>query len=65
MIPLLINKFVTSFTTSLIIKKLLLFLAPIFLFYFLRKMGKRENLKKKSHLSEFDKGNIIEGEIVD
>jgi len=57
----------------LIIKKLLLFLAPIFLFYLLRKMGKRENLKKKSHLSEFDpstplrasKSHIVEGEIVD
>jgi len=42
----------------IIIKKILLFLTPIFFFYFLRKMGKRENLKKKSHLSEFDKSKI-------
>ena len=49
----------------IIIKKILLFLTPIFFFYFLRKMGKRENLKKKSHLSEFDKSKIVEGEIVD
>ena len=49
----------------IIIRKVLLSLVPLILFYLLRKMGKRENLKKKSHLSEFDKGNIIEGEIVD
>ena len=49
----------------LIIKKILLFLAPIFLFYLLRKTGKREQPKRKSHLSEFDKSRIVDGEIVD
>jgi len=49
----------------IIIKKILLFLAPIFLFYFLRKMGKREQSKRKSYLSNFDKEKIIDGEIVD
>ena len=48
-----------------IIRKILLFLAPIFLFYFLRKMGKRVQPKRKSHLSDFDKEKIVEGEIVD
>ncbi|OGE44292.1 hypothetical protein A3B45_02940 [Candidatus Daviesbacteria bacterium RIFCSPLOWO2_01_FULL_39_12] len=49
----------------LIIKKLLLFLAPIFLFYFLRKMGKGRQLEGKSKLSDFDKSQIVEGEIID
>jgi len=49
----------------LIIKKLLLFLVPIFLFYFLRKMGNKQQPKRKSHLSNFDKEKIIDGEIVD
>ena len=49
----------------IIIRKVLLSLVPLILFYLLRKMGKRENLKKKSHLSEFDKSKIVEGEIVD
>ena len=49
----------------LIIKKILLLLAPIFLFYFLRKMGKGGQLGRKSKLSEFDKSKIVEGEIVD
>ena len=49
----------------IIIKKILLFLTPIFLFYFLRKMGKREQSNRKSYLSNFDKEKIIDGEIVD
>ena len=49
----------------LIIKKVLLFLAPIFLFYFLRKMGNKQQPKRKSHLFDFDKEKIVEGEIVD
>ena len=49
----------------IIIKKILLFLTPIFLFYFLRKMGKRKQFKRKSYLSNFDKEKIIDGEIVD
>lgn len=65
MTPLLINKFVTSFTTSVIIKKILLFLAPLFLFYLLRKTGKGRQLGRKLKLSDFDKSQIVEGEIVD
>lgn len=49
----------------LIIKKILLFLAPLFLFYFLKKIGKRGKPKRKSHLSDFDKEKIVEGDIVD
>jgi len=49
----------------IIIKKLLLFLAPLLFFYFLRKMGKGGQLGRKSHLSKFDKSQIVEGEIVD
>lgn len=49
----------------IIIKKILLFLAPMFLFYFLRKMGKGRQLGRKSKLSDFDKSQIVEGEIVD
>ncbi len=49
----------------IIIRKVLLFLAPVFLFYFLRKMGKGGQLGRKSHLFDFDKEKIVEGEIVD
>ena len=49
----------------IVIKKILLFLAPLFLFYLLRKIGKREQPKKKSHLSDSDKEKIVEGDIVD
>ena len=49
----------------IIIKKILLFLVPIFLFYFLRKMGKGEQPKRKSHLPDFDKEKIVDGEIVE
>ena len=48
----------------IIIKKVLLSLVPLILFYLLGKMG-RKQLKRKSHLSELDKSQIIEGEIVD
>ncbi len=47
-----------------IIRKILLFLAPMVLFYFLRKMRK-EQPKRKSHLSDFDRDKIIDGEIVE
>ena len=60
----------------LIIKKILLFLAPLILFYLLRKMGKGQQIGRKSHLPDFDKQSfpfsnekrkekIVEGEIVD
>ena len=47
-----------------IIRKVFLSLVPLILFYLLGKMG-RKQLKKKSYLSELDKNQIIEGEIVD
>jgi len=49
----------------IIIKKILLFLAPLFAFYLLRKMGKGGQLGRKSKLSDFDKSQIVEGEIID
>ncbi len=49
----------------IIIKKILLSLAPLFLFYLLRKMGKGRQLGRKSKLSDFDKDKIVEGEIID
>ncbi|OGE19066.1 hypothetical protein A3D83_00010 [Candidatus Daviesbacteria bacterium RIFCSPHIGHO2_02_FULL_41_10] len=49
----------------IIIRKVLLYLVPLILFYLLRKMGKREQSKRKSHLFDFDKEKIVEGEIVD
>lgn len=48
-----------------VIGKIFLFLAPLFLFYLLRKIGKERQPKKKSHLSDFEKSQIVEGEIVD
>ncbi len=47
----------------IIVRKILLSLAPLVLFYFLRKMSK-EQPKRKSYLSNFDKSQIIDGEIV-
>ncbi len=47
-----------------IIRKIFLSLLPLVIFYVLRKMGKREQPKRKSHLSDFDKNQIVEGEIV-
>ncbi|MDP3998832.1 MAG: hypothetical protein Q8P89_04435 [bacterium] len=49
----------------LIIRKILFSFAPIFLFYLLRKMGNKQQPKRKSPLFEFDKSRIVEGEIVD
>lgn len=57
----------------IIIKKILLSLAPLVLFYLLRKMGNKQKPKRKSHLSEFDpstplrasKDKIVEGEVID
>ena len=47
-----------------IFKKLLLFFAPFVILYFLRKIGKK-NIKKKSHLSDINKSQIVEGEVVE
>ena len=57
----------------LIIKKVLVFLLPLFALYFLKRMGRRGQYKGKSKLSDFDpstplrasKSKIVEGEIVD
>ena len=55
-----------------ILRKILLALAPLALFYFLKK-GTKNDFKKKSSLSDFDpstplrasKSKIVEGEIVE
>jgi len=46
-----------------ILRKILLSLVPLVLFYLSRKMGKGQT-EIKSQLPEFDKSQIIEGEIV-
>ena len=46
-----------------ILRKMLLSLVPLALFYLLRKIGKGQN-ERKSQLPDFDKSQIIEGEIV-
>lgn len=49
-----------------IIRKVLVSLAPLALFYLLRKVARIQHLpKKKSHPSSFDKNTIVEGEIVE
>jgi len=45
-----------------IVRKIVLFLAPLVLFYVLRKIGKKP--QGKSHQSNIDKSHIVEGEIV-
>lgn len=47
-----------------IIRKILLSLLPLAIFYLLRKMRKDQHPKRKSHLSDFDKNQIVEGEVV-
>lgn len=47
----------------IILKKILLSLAPLIIFYLLRKIGKKES-KRKFHLTDFSKEKIVEGEIV-
>jgi hypothetical protein len=47
-----------------IIKKLIIILLPLMIFYFFRK-SPRKNLPKKTSLSNFDKSNIVEGEILE
>jgi len=47
-----------------ILRKIILFFAPLVIFYILRKIGKK-NLKKKSHLSDINKSQIVEGEVVE
>jgi len=47
-----------------ILRKILLSLVPLVLFYLSRKIGKRQT-ERKSQLPDFDKSQIIEGEIVE
>lgn len=56
-----------------LIRKILMSIAPLALFYLLRKVAKDQHIpKRKSHLSDFDpstsprasKSQIVEGEIV-
>ena len=47
-----------------IIRKILLSLVPLVLFYLLKKKGE-DKPKKKSSFLDLDKSQIIEGEIVD
>jgi len=49
-----------------LIRKILVSLAPLALFYLLRKVAKGKQLpKRKSHPPDFDKSRIMEGEIVE
>jgi len=47
-----------------ILRKILFSLVPLALFYLLRKIAKGET-ERKSQLPDFDKSQIIEGEIVE
>lgn len=47
----------------LILKKIILALAPLAIFYILKK-GEMKDIKKKSSLLDFDKSKIVEGEII-
>ncbi len=55
-----------------LIKRILISLVPILVFYFLNKLGKEKYLKKNNHLSDLDsatdikksKSKIVEGDIV-
>jgi len=50
----------------ILIRKMLVSLAPLALFYILRKVAKGQQLpKRKSHQPDFDKSRIVEGEIVE
>ena len=46
-----------------ILRKILLSLVPLALFYLLRKMAKGQT-ERKSQLPDFDKSQIIEGKII-
>lgn len=46
-----------------IVKKIILFFAPLVIFYILRKIGK-DNPKRKSRPLNIDKSSIVKGEIV-
>lgn len=49
-----------------IIRRVLLSVAPLVLYYLLRKVTRKQHLpKKKSHSSRLDTSRIVEGEIVE
>lgn len=49
-----------------LLRKILVSIAPLALFYLLRKVAKDQHLpKRKTHSSGFDKSQIVEGEIVE
>ena len=49
-----------------LVRKILVSLAPLALFYILRKVARTQPFpKKKSHLSGYDTSRIVEGEIVE
>ena len=53
----------TPFT---LVRKILVSLVSLALFYLLRKVAREQHLpKRKSHLSGFDPSRIVEGEIVE
>lgn len=47
-----------------IVRKVLLFLAPLVLFYVLRKIGKK-NLKRRPRSFDIDRTKIVEGEVIE
>lgn len=47
-----------------VIRKILLSLAPLVVFYLLKKVTGSQSPRKKVRESDFDKNNVIEGEIV-
>jgi len=49
-----------------LIRKILVSIAPLALFYLLRKVARNQHVpKRKTHSSGFDKSQIVEGEIVE
>jgi len=55
---------VIHFAIIAIVRKILLSFIPLVFFYLFKKMAK-EQPKQKSHLSDFDKSQIIDGEIME
>jgi len=49
-----------------LIRRILISIAPLALFYLLKKVARNQHLpKSKPHSSDFDKSKIVEGEIVE
>ena len=49
-----------------IIRKILVSIAPLALFYLLRKIARNQHVpKRQSHTAGFDKSQVVEGEIVE